>query len=137
MAGGLEAGIFSAAVADYRPRHPVAGKIASGLGHLELELEPTEKVIELVRAADPALVLVSFKVMQGASSEELIATARRRLGPSQLVVANRAEDVQGEEQTAWIVDAEGAQRVQGKGAIAAALADRLEGMLGQPKSHKS
>jgi hypothetical protein len=53
------------------------------------------------------------------------------------VVANRAEDVQGEEQTAWIVDAEGAQRVQGKGAIAAALADRLEGMLGQPKDLKT
>jgi hypothetical protein len=53
------------------------------------------------------------------------------------VVANRAEEVQGEEQTAWIVDAEGAQRVQGKGSIAAALADRLEGMLGQPKDLKS
>jgi hypothetical protein len=75
--------------------------------------------------------------MQGASSEELIATARRRLGASQLVIANRAEEVQGEEQTAWIVDAEGAQRVQGKGSIAAALADRLEGMLGQPKDLKS
>jgi len=137
VAGGLDAGIFSAAVADYRPRQPVAGKIASGLGHLELELEPTEKVIDAVRAADPALVMVSFKVMQGASSEELIATARRRLGPSQLVVANRAEEVQGEEQMAWIVDAEGAEEVQGKGAIAAALADRLEGMLGQPKDLKS
>jgi hypothetical protein len=53
------------------------------------------------------------------------------------VVANRAEEVQGEEQTAWLVDAEGAQRVQGKGAIAAALADRLEGMLGQPKDLKT
>jgi hypothetical protein len=77
--------------------------------------------------------MVSFKVMQGASSEELIATARLRLGASQLVVANRAEEVQGEEQTAWIVDAEGAQRVQGKGSIATALADRLETMLGRPK----
>ena len=137
VAGGLEAGIFSAAVADYRPRHPVAGKIASGLGHLELELEPTEKVIDVVRAADPALVMVSFKVMQGVSTEALIATARRRLGASQLVVANRSEEVQGEEQTAWIVDAEGAEEVQGKGAIAAALADRLEGMLGHPKDLKS
>jgi hypothetical protein len=75
--------------------------------------------------------------MQGVSTEALIATARRRLGASQLVVANRAEEVQGEEQTAWIVDAEGAEEVQGKGAIAAALADRLEGMLGQPKDLKS
>jgi hypothetical protein len=38
---------------------------------------------------------------------------------------------------AWIVDAEGAEEVQGKGAIAAALADRLEMMLGQPKDLKS
>lgn len=40
VAGGLAAGIFSTAVADYRPRLAVAGKITSGLGHLELELEP-------------------------------------------------------------------------------------------------
>lgn len=133
VAEGLEAGIFSAAVADYRPAHPVAGKIASGLGHLDLALEPTEKVIDAVRAADPGLLMVTFKVMQGVSTEELIATARRRLGVSQLVVANRAEDVHGEEQTAWIVDPHGVQRVEGKGAIATALADRLEGMLGRPR----
>jgi hypothetical protein len=77
--------------------------------------------------------MVTFKVMQGVSTEELIATARRRLGVSQLVVANRAEDVKGEEQTAWIVDPHGVQRVEGKGAIATALADRLEGMLGRPR----
>jgi phosphopantothenoylcysteine decarboxylase/phosphopantothenate--cysteine ligase len=111
----------------------VAGKIASGLGHLDLALEPTEKVIDAVRAADPGLLMVTFKVMQGVSTEELIATARGRLGSSQLVVANRAEEVQGEEQTAWLVDPHGAQRVQGKGAIAAALADRLEGMLGRAR----
>jgi hypothetical protein len=90
-----------------------------------------------VRAADPALVMVSFKVMQGVSTEELIATARRRLGASQLVVANRAEEVHGEEQTAWIVDAEGAEGVQGKGSIAAALADRLEVMLGRSTDLKT
>ena len=94
-------------------------------------------MIELVRAADPALVMVSFKVMQGVSTEELIATARRRLGASQLVVANRAEEVRGEEQTAWLVDAEGAVEVQGKGSIAAALADRLEVMLGRSTDLKT
>jgi len=53
------------------------------------------------------------------------------------VVATRAEEVHGEEQTAWIVDAEGAEEVQGKGSIAAALADRLEVMLGRSTDLKT
>ena len=129
VAEGQQAGIFSAAVADYRPCHRVDGKIESGRSQLDLRLEPTEKVIDLVRAADPALVMVSFKVMQGVSTDQLLATARSRLGHSQVVVANRAEEVRGDEQTAWIVDGGGQQRVEGKGAIATALADRLETLL--------
>jgi phosphopantothenoylcysteine decarboxylase/phosphopantothenate--cysteine ligase len=131
IAAGQQAGIFSAAVADYRPSAAVDGKIASGLSQLDLRLEPTEKVIDLVRAADPDLVLVSFKVLQGVTTEALLATARSRLGSSQLVVANRAEEVRGDEQTAWIVDGDGQQRVEGKAAIAAALADRLEILLAE------
>lgn len=126
VAAGQRAGIFSAAVADYQPLRVAAGKIASGQPLLRLELEPTGKVIEAVAAADPALHLVSFKLLAGASEAELLAEAQRRLQRHALVVANRAEEVQGEEQTAWLVSREGAIKATGKPAIAAAIADQLE-----------
>ncbi len=129
VADGQRIGIFAAAVADYRPRQVVSGKIASGQALLPLELVPTEKVIERVAAADPALQLVTFKVLEGVGEAELLAEARRRLGRSALVVANRSEDVVGEEQIAWLVSRTGETRIAGKAAIAAALCDQLEGML--------
>lgn len=125
----LAAAILSAAVADYRPRQVHAGKLASGQTDLSLELEPTAKVIDLLRQAAPGLPMVTFKVLQGASDEELLAEARRRLQRFQLVVANHAEDVSGREQTAWLVHAAGVSRHHGKAAIAAAIADWLEAHL--------
>ena len=129
VAVGQRIGIFSAAVADYRPRRVVAGKIASGQAVLPLELVPTEKVIDLVAAADPALRLVTFKVVEGVSEAELLNEARRRLQRSSLVVANRSEDVVGEQQTAWLLSRTEERRLTGKAAIATALCDQLETML--------
>ncbi len=123
---GLDAGVFSAGVADYRPRAPWRGKIASGQQELRLDLVPTGKVIDAVGAADPALPIVSFKYLEGVGEEELLGVARARLAHSSLVVANRGEEVRGLEQTAWLVSREGARRLEGKGAIAAAIADHLE-----------
>jgi len=113
-------------VADYRPRHPHPGKIASGRTNLRLELEPTAKVIDQVGAADPGLPIVSFKYLEAVSPEELLAVARRRLDRSSLVVANRGEEVRGGEQIAWLVSRSGERRLEGKPAIAAAIADHLE-----------
>jgi hypothetical protein len=62
------------------------------------------------------------------SEEELLAVARSRLVRSSLVVANRGEEVRGTAQTAWLVNREGARRLEGKGAIAAAIAEHLEGL---------
>jgi hypothetical protein len=56
----------------------------------------------------------------------LLAVARSRLGGATLVVANRGEEVQGQEQIAWLVSQHGENRVEGKPAIAAAIADHLE-----------
>jgi len=127
----LAAAILSAAVADYRPRQVHAGKLPSGRGDLRLELEPTAKVIDQLRQAAPQLPMVTFKVLQGASDEELLAEARRRLQRFQLVVANHAEQVSGADQCAWLVSAAGATRHQGKAAIARAIADWLEGHLAE------
>jgi len=129
VARGQAAGVFSAGVADYRPAAPVEGKIPSGQSTLPLQLVPTEKVIDLVRAADPALFLVSFKYLEGVSHEALLAEARRRLDRYPVVVANRGEETHGTAQVSWIVTAEGEARVEGKAAIAAALADLLERRL--------
>jgi phosphopantothenoylcysteine decarboxylase/phosphopantothenate--cysteine ligase len=133
VAAGAEAAVLSAAVADYRPREVVAGKVASGRREWPLELEPTEKVIELVAAAAPGLPIVSFKYLEGVSHEELMAEAQRRLSRYAVVVANRGEEITEALQVAWIVTKAGQQRVEGKAAIATAIADGLERWL-RPQS---
>jgi len=125
---GVWAGVFSAGVADYRPRAAVAGKIASGQPSLTLELEPTEKVIDLACQAAPAMCCVAFKYLERVSHEELARVAAGRLGRASLVVATRGEDAPGLEQTALMVRADGVVPVTGKPAIAAAIADHLEGL---------
>jgi len=123
---GQAAGVFSAGVADYRPAAPVEGKLRSGQASLPLELVPTEKIIDLVRAQDPALFLVSFKYLEGVSHEDLLAEARKRLQRYPVVVANRGEETHGVAQVSYVVTRDGEQRVEGKPAIAAAIADLLE-----------
>lgn len=126
VAEGLDAGVFSAGVADYRPRRPHPGKIASGEPLLSLDLEPTAKVIDLVHTADPVLPIVSFKYVEGMSAEALLEVARGRLDRSTLVVANRGEEVCGPAQAAWLVSRAAEQRLEGKETIAAGIADHLE-----------
>ena len=129
VAAGAEAAVLSAAVADYRPREVIAGKIPSGQRELVVALEPTEKVIEAVAATAPGLPIVSFKYMEGVSHGELMAEARRRLARYAVVVANRGEEISEALQVAWIVSNAGERRVEGKAAIAAAIADGLEQLL--------
>ncbi|MFM8276907.1 MAG: phosphopantothenoylcysteine decarboxylase [Cyanobium sp.] len=129
VAGGLDAGVFSAAVADYRPIQASTTKTASGQPRWRLELQPTAKVIEMVRQADPQLYMVTFKYLEHASVEELLAEARRRLTRYQLVVANRGAETRGAAQTAWLVSAAGVQQLEGKPAIAAGIADHLAAAL--------
>ena len=70
--------------------------------------------------------MVTFKVLAGGSDAELLAVARARLDRFELVVANRAEEVRGDEQSAWLVSASGESRYGGKPAIARAIVDWLE-----------
>jgi phosphopantothenoylcysteine decarboxylase / phosphopantothenate---cysteine ligase len=123
---GVWAGVFSAGVADYRPRAAVSGKIPSGQASLTLDLEPTEKVIDLACAAAPDMHCVAFKYLEQVSQDELVSVASRRLGRAGLVVATRGEDTRGTQQTALMVRQGGVAPVTGKSAIAAAIADHLE-----------
>jgi phosphopantothenoylcysteine decarboxylase/phosphopantothenate--cysteine ligase len=129
---GVWAGIFSAGVADYRPAVRVAGKIASGQPRLTLELVPTEKVIDLACAAAPEMHCVAFKYLENVTEDELVRVAARRLGRASLVVATRGEDTHGTAQRALMVTAGGAVAVEGKAAIAAAIADHLEAVAAAP-----
>lgn len=131
---GLFAGVFSAGVADYRPKQVVQGKIASGQSNYMLELEPTEKVIDLACQADPVMHCVAFKYLEGVSEEELVRVAAKRLDHAGLVVATRGEDTRGTEQRALMVARDGVTALEDKRAIATAIADYLEGLAcnGQP-----
>jgi len=128
--GDYLAGIFTAAVADYRPTEVLPGKTPSG-GRLRLDMVPTPKVIEEVRQRHGDLHMVTFKYQEGISHQELMAIGRQRLRTYDAVVANRGEETLLEgPQVAWLLrrDAE-PERLAGKPEIAIALADYLESVL--------
>ena len=125
---GLFAGVFSAGVADYRPKVVVDGKIVSGSAEYPLMLEPTEKVIDLAMAAAPDMHTVAFKYLEKVTEEELVRVAAKRLDRARLVVATRGEDTRGREQRALMVTRDGVLAVDGKAAIARAIADHLEAL---------
>jgi phosphopantothenoylcysteine decarboxylase/phosphopantothenate--cysteine ligase len=127
---GYEAGVFSAAVADYRPAAAAPGKIPSGKAELTLTLVPTAKIIEEVRQKHPDLYMVTFKYQEGLAHEELMNIARARLDRFPCVVANRGEEQGEKQQRAWMLTRGADPRpIDGKRGIAAALADHLEGAL--------
>ena len=74
-----EYGIFSAAVADYKPKEVVVGKIPSGGAITSLDLIETQKVIKLVRQANPAMKMISFKYEEGKNLSDLVEIAKKRL----------------------------------------------------------
>lgn len=132
-------GVFSAAVADYRPQEKLPGKTPSGKGWT-IELGPTPKVIREVRERFPGLHMVVFKLEEGVSRERLLEIARERLGLGyQAVVANRGEEMKGsdESQVAYILTTAGEAkdkepvRLEGKVQIARGIADHLERTVGR------
>ena len=64
------------AVADYAPLLHV-GKLSSQLGELVVRMQPTPKAIDRVKQAAPDCRLLGFKLLAGATPEELTAAARR------------------------------------------------------------
>ncbi len=123
-------GIFSAAVADYKPAQVFPGKIPSG-ALSKIDLVSTQKVIAEVRAKFPSLGMITFKYQENISHEELIDIAQTRLKQGyQMVVANRGEE-QGENkaQVAYLVTKEQPpQKAVGKQEITQAIANYLESM---------
>lgn len=130
----FDCGIFSAAVADYRPSDVVSGKIPSGKSKLRLDLEPTAKVIDEVQKQATACRIVSFKYEVEVTPDALLAEARRRLARGHIaVVANRWDEIchpQG--QAAYLVTRENSEQPPkfiGKRGIAQGLLAFLETAL--------
>ncbi|MEZ4870684.1 MAG: bifunctional phosphopantothenoylcysteine decarboxylase/phosphopantothenate--cysteine ligase CoaBC [Bdellovibrionales bacterium] len=124
------AGIFSAAVADYKPSTVYEGKIPSGGKLNQIELEPTQKVIDLARELAPDMKMISFKYQENMSHEELMGIAKDRISLGHAaVVANRGEDVgPNGEQVAYIVPNSGEEEIKiiGKANIARKLVEHIE-----------
>lgn len=79
--------VMAAAVADFRPAAPAAGKLKKTDGAPRVELEPTVDILAALGAAKrPGQILVGF----AAETDELVAHAREKLARKKLdwIVAN-------------------------------------------------
>ncbi len=120
-----DAGVFSAAVADYQPQEVHEGKVPSGGALKEIKLIDTRKIVADVRKNFPELFMVTFKYEEQKTVDELINIAKKQLESGyQLVVANRGEDMATTHQ-AYFVSKDGVHRVNSSQEIAATLIDVL------------
>ncbi len=124
-------GIFTAAVADFKPEKVYKGKLSSRINHLDLKLKPTPKMVEEVRKKYPQLKTVTFKYEENVSHEELIKIAKKpfsKKGGPQMVVANRAEEFKPDgTQVAWLIHPKNEpSKHVGKENIANAILEHIE-----------
>jgi phosphopantothenoylcysteine decarboxylase/phosphopantothenate--cysteine ligase len=128
---GTACHVLSAAVADYRVRTKLDGKIPS-TGLDRLELTPTAKVVSELIERFPTTPTVSFKFQLDMEHDTLMRIADDRLRDGHFaVVANRGEERgPAGEQIAHLVSRDAPPlRMVGKPAIASALADFLEARI--------
>jgi phosphopantothenoylcysteine decarboxylase/phosphopantothenate--cysteine ligase len=132
VAGDADALVSAAAIADYTVER-TDGKLRSGQESLTLDLEPTPKLIDTVRADHPDLPIVGFKLEPAGDDAALVASAREimnRVGLT-FVVANDAS-VMGEAETrALLVDDEYTEYRGDKSGLGLAVAEKLAGELGE------
>ena len=140
LAGETDVVIMAAAVADYAPSSPAAGKLAKGDGPMMLTMERTQDVLADLgrlpsRAEGRGPVLVGF----AAETSNLLAkaSAKRERKGADLIVANDVSrddigfDV--DENAVTIIGASGTVEVprQAKARIAAAILDQVSLLLRQ------
>ena len=131
-ADDADALVSAAAISDYT----VAGsdeKIRSGQADLTLDLEPTPKLLDTVRAEHPDLPVVGFKTETAADDEQLREEARRiqdRAGLA-FVVANDASVMGAAETRALFVTDDESEVFEGsKDGLGARVAERLATEVG-------
>ena len=72
-----DAVIHSAAVSDYKPVKVYTQKVKSGIKNWQVNLVPTEKIIDLIRKLDDSLFLVGFKFQPQATKTMLIKETKK------------------------------------------------------------
>lgn len=129
-----DAVVKAAAVADFRPARPVAGKLKKQAGPPDLQLEPTADILRELGDRKGERVLVGF----AAETEDLEEAGRKKLVEKNLdvVVVNEVGSpgtgFDAETNRAMILSSDGADvpmREWTKSSLAAAVCDRLAGLL--------
>ena len=82
--------IMAAAVSDYTPQSPYTTKIKSGKDDFIIKLKKVPKIIDMVKKADDATLLVGFKAEVDVSVQDLEKRARAKLVEckADIIVAN-------------------------------------------------
>jgi phosphopantothenoylcysteine decarboxylase/phosphopantothenate--cysteine ligase len=103
--------ICAAAISDFTPEEVADHKISSQ-GHLTVKLKPTEKCIEVARAADPNVHIIPFKAEYNVSTEQMIDNAFNRLQKTRslLICANDVskpeQGFESDKNAIYVIDAE-------------------------------
>lgn len=132
LAPGEDEGLLSAKIVRLLRSAPIlsSGKIASDIEDPVLLLERTPKLIATLREAAPRAIIVGFKLLCGASEEELVAAGLQLLESARcsLVFANDARAAFGSGYAGFLIDPAGrSERLEGKDAIAGRIAAALLG----------
>jgi phosphopantothenoylcysteine decarboxylase/phosphopantothenate--cysteine ligase len=100
--------ILAAAVSDYLVKNYVDGKIRSR-DAMTIELEPAEKIISVVRKAQPTASLIGFKLLVNSTDAELVQAAQKSAidNDCRFVVANDLRDIQADKHRLLIVGKKG------------------------------
>lgn len=104
-----DAWIFSAAVLDYTVVNPIIEKIKSGKENFSIELQKSEKHIDIISKSCKDDLKIGFKLESGCTQPELIDSAQSSLKNNGLdaVIANHLESVKDGSIRAFWVDAKG------------------------------
>lgn len=137
---GFDAVLMASAVLDYIPEQ-VEGKHGSSSDEWTVTFKRGEKLIEQIRTWARDCLLVGFKLESRISIDQLTERADDLMARSgaRLVVANRAEDIDGERHTAYLVERDETGAAQRSGPydsrehIASALADRMGELFSEGK----
>lgn len=95
--------IHAAAVSDYRPINTYGTKLSSNFAQIQLQLEPTQKIIERIRPIRPKIFLVGFKLEARIDQPVLLERAHNLLKKTNcdLVVAT---SIVNDSYSAYIID---------------------------------
>ena len=118
--------VSAAAISDYTVA-TADEKIRSGQENLTLELTPTPKLIDTVRAEHPELPIVGFKAESDGDDGNIVEQARRIRDRTDLAfVVGNAASVMGETETRAALVDDDTEWIEGsKADLGAAVADRL------------